>query len=504
MANLRQTLYAWRDNEAATRGVELFRILPNTALEEIVRSVPKTREELMAIKGIKDAKFAQFGQVILGLVANHTATALHGDVAPKTDDVPPAQKEEKKAFSVSAYLDIINRELWRLRARVQGEVTSFKFQGSAVYLALKDAADDSTLNVFMWTRDQVLSGIELREGLEIVIEGRSEIYKPSGRFSFRAETMELVGEGALKKAYDTLKKKLESEGLFDVARKRALPEFPERIGLITSRTGAVIHDFSTNLGRFGYTISFVDSRVEGTLAVKDILKAIELVQTKHIDVLVLIRGGGSLESLQAFNNEAVVRALIAVPVPVICAIGHDKDVPLAQLVADFAPSTPTAATTLLNKSWEDARHEMRLHEREIVSRYERVLWSNTDVIASTVAHIETFFGRIIKPIKALTQDFEGHTRTLESWFATTQRELQNTKKEMLRLSERGHSVQSALLEACTKSLAMHDPMRQLKLGYSILLRQGKVLRSVKQLAPGDNFDAQLSDGTLSATLNHKE
>lgn len=501
MANLRQTLYAWRDNEAATRGVELFRILPNTALEEIVRSVPKTREELMSIKGIKDAKFAQFGKVILELVAQHSASldAVSTSAKAVADDSAP-QKEEKRALSVSAYLDIINRELWRLRARVQGEVTSFKFQGSAVYLGLKDGADDSTLNVFMWARDQELSGIELKEGLEIVIEGRSEIYKPSGRFSFRAETMELVGEGALKKAYDALKKKLESEGLFELSRKRALPEFPTRIGLITSRTGAVIHDFSTNLGKFGFTIAFADSRVEGALAVKDILSAIAILKTKDLDALVLIRGGGSLESLQAFNNEAVVRALLTVPVPVICAIGHDKDVPLAQLVADYAPSTPTAAATLLNTSWEEAKHEMRILERELLTRYERVLWGNADNIRNMGMHIQDIFEQIIKPIMLLSQRFDGCIRTLESWLNAGIRDAQDTQKELWSLVGQRLKTETLALEALAKALAMYDPTRQLKLGYSILMKQGKILRSVSQIAPNERFEARLSDGTLTAQI----
>lgn len=493
-------MYAWRDNEAATRGVELFRILPNTALEDIVRSLPKSREELMAIKGIKDAKFAQFGKVILELVANHSSETSATPATKKEAEGTPS-KEEKRAFSVSAYLDIINRELWRLRARVQGEVTSFKFQGSAVYLGLKDATDDSTLNVFMWVRDQELSGIELKEGLEIVIEGRSEIYKPSGRFSFRAETMELVGEGALKKAYDTLKKKLETEGLFELSRKRVLPEFPQRIGLITSRTGAVIHDFSTNLGKFGFSISFADSRVEGALAVKDLLSAIELLKTKNLDALVLIRGGGSLESLQAFNNEAVVRALLTVPVPVICAIGHDKDVPLAQLVADYAPSTPTAAATLLNTSWDDAKHEMALLEREIFARYERSLWGSADGIRNMGVHIEEVFVRMMRPITLLTQNFEGCMRTCESWIEAGAREIRDTQKELWSKTSQGLKAEAVALDTFAKSLAMYDPMRQLQLGYSILMSGGKVVRSVTQMTTGERFEARLSDGTLSAQLD---
>jgi exodeoxyribonuclease VII large subunit len=186
--------------------------------------------------------------------------------------------------------------------------------------------------------------------MEVIVEGTPSIYIPNGRFNFGVNTIELVGEGALKMAYDKLKKKLDSEGLFDIERKKLIPELPERIGLITSETGAVIHDFLTNIGKYGFKIKFFNSRVEGQLAIKDLLSAIEYFEDKDIDVLVIIRGGGSLESLQAFNNEVLIRKIADFEKPVICGIGHDKDVPLCALVADLLVSTPTAVTTVLNRS----------------------------------------------------------------------------------------------------------------------------------------------------------
>ena len=305
MANLRQALYAWRDNEASKRSVELFRILPNTALDEIVRALPRSKEELTAIKGIKDAKYHAYGQSILALVDEYAGTnsgsivsdTTKGDGMERISSLQgegPVTKEGvvgETTFSVSNYLDIVNAALWRFSARVKGEVTSFKIQGSAIYMNMKDRDDDSIMNVFMWASDYQLSGIEVTEGLEVIIEGKSEIYKPNGRMNFRAQTIELVGEGALKKAYDLLKKKLDAEGLFAPEKKRPLPEFPERIGLITSKQGAVIHDFLNNLGKYGYHVRFTDARVEGIGAVKEILAAIKYFQDKDIDTLVVIRGG---------------------------------------------------------------------------------------------------------------------------------------------------------------------------------------------------------------------
>ncbi|MCX6791349.1 MAG: exodeoxyribonuclease VII large subunit, partial [Candidatus Gribaldobacteria bacterium] len=198
-------------------------------------------------------------------------------------------------------------------------------------------------------------------------------YTANGKFSFVAKTVELKGEGALKKAYDELKNKLEQEGIFDAETKKALPEFPRKIGVITSKQGAVIHDLLNNLGKFGFQIKMADSRVEGQEALGDLLSAIKTMSKQDIDLLVLMRGGGSLESLQPFNNEALIRAIVDFKVPIIVAIGHDKDVPLLALAADFAPSTPTAVTIALNKSWENALAQINLKERIILGKFSNAL-----------------------------------------------------------------------------------------------------------------------------------
>ncbi|OGZ07429.1 MAG: exodeoxyribonuclease VII large subunit [Candidatus Lloydbacteria bacterium RIFCSPHIGHO2_02_FULL_50_13] len=518
MTNLRQILYAWRDQKAAKRGVELFRILPNNALDEIVRSLPRTKEELTAIKGIKDAKYREFGKTIFAMVDEHMshqssvtghqqsqATSYksqkdtRSDIknqSPMSDLVSVAPEET--AYSVSTYLDIVNRELYRLHARVVGEVTSIKFQGSAVYVGLKDAEDESALSVFMWARDYTLAGVEIAEGMAVAVEGRSEVYKPSGRLNFRAETIELVGEGALKKTYDALKKKLDGEGLFAPEKKRPMPEYPERIGLITSKQGAVIHDFLNNLGKFGFKVQFADSRVEGAVAVKEILAAINYFSKQEIDTLVIIRGGGSLESLQAFNNERVVRAIAVFPQPVICAIGHDKDVPLAQLAADHAPSTPTATTTLLNQSWEEGRHAVRSFMKDIVGLYQNEVWLKKDELRTLDDGLRNDFARITELFTTIFRQFDttlflvqkALTKEIET-LRQRSAELVTAYGQHLKEVARGLSDMSRLLQ-------FHNPLRQLRLGYSILSKAGKVVRSTKDLPVGTHFEARLFDGTIEA------
>lgn len=507
--NIRQALYAWRADEAAKRAVELFRVLPSSALDEIVKVLPKTKEELIAIKGIKEAKYQLYGKTIFAIIEEYG-----GNVSPvrtvhsedEGGDMPRIgksylfEKQDEHVFSVGSYLDIVNNALWRLSARVKGEVTSFKFQGSALYLTIKDADDQSTMRVFMWISDFDLAGIELRDGVEVVIQGKSEVYKPTGGLSFRAETIELVGEGALKAAYEKLKKTLEGEGLFGIERKRQLPEFPERIGLITSRDGAVIHDFLNNLGRFGFHIRFMDSRVEGAMAVRDILAALNQLKHETLDVLVVIRGGGSLESLQAFNNERVVRAIATFPVPVVCAIGHDKDVPLAQLVADFAPSTPTACTALLNTPWEEVKTEFRSLESGIIHAEgtallhgERVIIDARALLFEKLSYLRAVFSdastAVVSCVPVLARAIEGY---------------KTVAQDTLRSSSLRYRSQLGLmsdtLTRFSSELKSRDPLRLLRLGYSIISQDRKILRSVAGIAKGDYFEARLSDGTLKAEV----
>lgn len=246
-------------------------------------------------------------------------------------------------LTVGEYLDRLNSVLKNQSAKIVGEVTEVKTGPSGhVYFSLKDEKVAALVPCVIWGSKYRAYGVELHEGLKIYASGLPNIYAPYGKFTFVADVLELAGEGALKAAYEKLRKKLESEGLFSPDRKRAIPQFPHRIGVITSRSGAVIHDFSVNLGKHGFQIIFVDSKVEGQEATDDLLSAVKFLATKSVDVLVVMRGGGSLESFQAFNNESLVRALSDFPAPVITGIGHEKDAPLSSLVSDVNVSTPTA------------------------------------------------------------------------------------------------------------------------------------------------------------------
>jgi exodeoxyribonuclease VII large subunit len=367
-------------------------------------------------------------------------------------------------------------------------------------VGIKDSRDESVMNVFMWTSDYTLAGIEIAEGLEVIVEGKSEIYKPSGRFNFRAHSIELVGEGAHKKAYDALKKKLDAEGVFTVERKRTLPEYPERIGLITSKTGAVIHDFLNNLGKFGFNVRLTDARVEGASAIRDILAAITYFKDQPIDVLVIVRGGGSLESLQAFNNELVVRAIAEFPKPVLCAIGHDKDVPLAQLAADYAPSTPTACTAILNHSWETAAGELNIIERDLVRQLGDRFWEIRSELQNAQTDLSENFAKLFMIFRTASESVRAYVPMLDAALLQAKKDSEETIRQASARYNTALQAMSETLKRFGVELETHNPLRQLKLGYSILSQGGKVLRSISGRREGEHFEARLSDGIINGII----
>ncbi|MFA5888750.1 MAG: exodeoxyribonuclease VII large subunit [Candidatus Paceibacterota bacterium] len=387
---------------------------------------------------------------------------------------------DSKIISVSQYLDKLNTTLKGERAKIIGEVSGFQEYPGRTYLyfSIKDSKDQSTVKCFMWKRDFHISGVALADGMEVIITAYPNIYKPNGGLTMQVELLELVGEGALQIAYEKLRKKLESEGLFLESRKRLLPDFPQRIGVITSKSGAVINDFLTNIGKFGYEIFFVDSRVEGQDAIKDLLSAVEILKHKNIDVLVIMRGGGSLESFLAFNNEMLVRTVAKFPVPVLTGIGHDKDVPLISLVSDKNVSTPTAVANLLNSTWDDALATVNLSEQKLISS----------------------FSSLLEVFKRAEQTVLYSLTRIESGIVRTKEVLAQSHKDLARGFGLVVGRANDFINQSEKSILQGDPQRQLSKGYSIVRHNGKVLRSIKNTKKNDMVDISLSDGIIKSRV----
>lgn len=396
----------------------------------------------------------------------------------------PAIREmlENNTFSISAYLKLLNSVLNSFEARIVGEVSEMKFGPSGhLYFSLKDKKDQSVLSCVIWNYDYRICGVQMREGLEIIAKGIPDVYPPTGRLSFKAKTIQLVGEGELKKEYEKLKKKLEDEGLFSPERKREIPSFVKNIGIITSRNGAVISDFLNNLGRFGFNIKFVDSRVEGMEAVKDLLMSIETMKRLDLDVLVIMRGGGSLESFLAFNNEALIREASSLPFPVIAALGHDKDVPLLALSADKMVSTPTAAANLLNQSWLEAEIELKKKEREIFGYF-----------SSFLSDYEYSFNNLFLKMRERLETVFSSFRMIEYKIRTVVPRL--LENEIRKMREKMVNMEKVVLN--------NDPARNLKLGYCIAQGKKGIIKSVKDVESGEMIGLKVFDGIINTQVKN--
>ena len=414
-------------------------------------------------------------------------------------------EQPEMVFSVGEYIEAVNSVLKKLKVKITGEVSSVKLGPTGhCYFTIKDSSPDkqgnSALDCIIWKYDYQICGVKLIEGLEVILSGEGRVYEVNGRFSFVAKTIELKGEGALKKAYEQLKKKLDDEGIFAQERKRPLPELPQKIGVITSKHGAVINDLLTNLGQFGFMIKMVDSRVEGQEAIGDLLGAVKAFRKQDIDVLVVMRGGGSLESLQAFNNETLVRAIVGFPCPVIAAIGHDKDVPLLALAADYICSTPTAAANIINKSWEMVLSRIKEQERFIFGGFNEIIFRAKNNLLRLFNDISGRLANFLTKHKGLEFALKNYLLRIEQSILSNKTSLENYQQKI----QNGFSAKLKeiiqRLYFIAQAVRARDPRNNLALGYCLARKNGKLVKTVDSLRLGDDFSLQIADGIVDSTV----
>ncbi len=492
--NLLQKLKEWRRNTANLEGVAAFQVFANKVLENIAEVKPANKDELMAIKGIRDRKFAKYGQEILAVISGNGESVK-----------PPNNTEQiEKPLSVGKYLDFLKRELGKFRARIQGEISSIDIRDRVIYFSLKDSGDESVINCLIWKSDYSLSGIKFEVGMEVILEGMPDIYKPNGRLSFKTSSVELVGEGALKKAYEQLKKKLSVEGLLLKERKRKIPDFPQKIGIITSRQGAVLADFLSNIGNHGFKIKMVDSRVEGQSAVRNLLLAVKTIKKKDVEVLVIMRGGGSFESLQAFNNELLIREIANFPVPVIAAIGHDKDLPLVSLVADLEVSTSSIAATTLSQSWKEVILFIERRERQIVDRYKENLENIDNLINKSTEVVKEYSDSVINKYKNIKNSLIVSMQNFKNSVINIKNNLDFSKQNLFDDFRNLLLKINQNLKNSENIISANNPERHLKLGYSIARINGRIIKSVDNVSIGDSMDSLVYNGEITSEIKNKK
>lgn len=411
---------------------------------------------------------------------------------------------------------------------VEGEISNCRPAASGhVYFTLKDAG--AQLPVVLFRRQAVLLRFRPEDGLHVLVRGKVSIYDQRGQMQLVAETMEPVGAGSLQLAFEQLKERLKAEGLFDAQRKRALPAYPRSVGIVTSPTGAVIRDFLNIVGRrhAGLNVLLCPAAVQGEAAAAEIVAAIECLNASGlVDVIVVARGGGSLEDLAAFNSERVARAIAASRLPVVSAVGHETDFTIADFVADLRAPTPSAAAELIT----DAQHRVGERLAEQQNRLRRaahfqLLQARQRLTQVSLARAESRIGAILHRLEQRLDDayqriesavlrgiHENHRRVAELGAAVLRqdprRRLAHAAQHVVAARTRlDHAMQRDLHDARVRLRALEarlhalSPLAVLERGYALVLdANGLVVRTTKQIAAGDRLTTRLSDGAFTSRV----
>jgi len=419
-----------------------------------------------------------------------------------------------------------------LQVWVEGELSSLSRPSSGHwYFSLKDSRCQVRCAMFRSFNQRVRE--TPREGDQVRIRGKVTLYENRGDFQIIVEQIEPAGTGALQQAFEALKARLQQEGLFDVARKKPLPTLPRRIGVVTSPTGAAIHDILTVLARRcpSIPVTLYPTAVQGKAATADIIRAIKAANTHaEADVLIIGRGGGSLEDLWCFNEEAVARAIAASALPTISAVGHEVDVTIADFVADLRAPTPSAAAEKISPDQDAWSKQLRESELRLAGATRRALTRIETSLrhlsarlrdprrelldkAQRMDELDLRLGKAIGQTLERSDTRASHlTRRLS--LQSPVRRLADSRDHLDSLNQRlGASVdqridrQNSRLEHLAQTLHVVSPLATLGRGYAIVQDdRGSIIRSAADLKTGDRVTARVARGRLEArvTAVHSE
>jgi exodeoxyribonuclease VII large subunit len=391
---------------------------------------------------------------------------------------------EQPPFSVSELTLRIKSSLEQQfpRVRVQGELSNVKFHSSGhLYFTLKD--ESAQLSAAMWRSRAGTLTFRPEDGMKVIARGPIKLYAPRGSYQIEVEHLQPVGVGELQMAFEHLKRRLAEEGLFDRARKRPLPLYPESIGIVTSETGAALQDIRSVLGRRmpNVELVLVPVRVQGPGAADEIARGIrELNAFGSVDVMIVGRGGGSLEDLWPFNEEIVARAIAVSKIPVISAVGHEIDFCIADFVADLRAATPSAAAELVVRD-----------RGELLESLRNISYTMNELLTDRVKSMREYFRSMIRsyafhrPLDLLRES----SQRLDE----LDRNLTNACTNALESAQQRHSVTGGSLEAL-------GPRNVLRRGYAIIRKEGRVVTRAAVLHPGDAAKIEFADGTAEATI----
>lgn len=430
--------------------------------------------------------------------------------------------------SLTKYLKLkFDKDPYLERVYLTGQVSNFRKRPSHQYFSLKD--DKAVIQATMWAGQFKKLGFELEEGMKINVVGRVQLYEPSGSYSIIIEKAEPDGIGALAVQFEQLKKKLTEAGYFDARHKQALPQFVKKIGVVTSPSGAVIRDIITTVARRfpGVEILLFPTKVQGDGAAQEVAANIAAAnQRDDLDLLIVGRGGGSIEDLWAFNEEIVVQAIFESRLPVISSVGHETDTTLADFVADSRAATPTAAAELAtpvtkadilawiaerqNRAYQAALRIIKQKEEQLNKSRGSVIFRQPERLydgylqkldkleTSLVASIRQQYGQAQQAEQLLAQRLE--SIDLTGKIQRYREIVEQNKRLLLSTMTSQYDSKVARFEKAQDALLSLDTSRIVARGYAIVQKNQKAISSTKQVEKGDLLQIQMQDGSLEVEV----
>ena len=412
---------------------------------------------------------------------------------------------------------------------IEGEISSFTAHSSGHwYFTIKDEKSSLSCVMFSFDNNKIL--FKPQVGDNLLINGKISLYSPTGRFQLNVKHIELAGEGALLRAFEQLKVKLEKEGLFDVENKKQLPQMPKKIGIITSSDGAVLQDVINVLGRRSPNIELIliQTAVQGEKASAEICAAIKKACSyKDLDAVILARGGGSIEDLWAFNNESVARCIHSSDIPIVSAIGHETDFTIADFVADLRAPTPSAAAEILSQSHSQLGESLIDFKRLIANATSSLLRKESQELQNLSKRLRNpgdklreFSQKLDNTEMYIKQSIQNHLLSQNNnlnFLSSNLLQLspvQNLQESKHKLSDLSQSL-TFLISQITKekkssllglssTLDAVSPLAVLNRGYSILTtKEGKVVTTEKEVKVGDELIAKLKEGEIRTEVLQK-
>ena len=414
------------------------------------------------------------------------------------------------------------------RVYLTGEISNFRLRPTHQYFSLKD--ENAIISATMF--QSAFKKIQFRpeEGMKVLVIGKVSVFEKSGQYQINIEHMEPDGVGALYLAYEQLKKKLEAEGLFSLPKK-PIPQFPKKIAILTSESGAVIQDIQTTVARRFPIVQLVlyPTVVQGVHAVNSILKNLNLVEQEDYDVVIIGRGGGSIEDLWAFNEEPVVRRVAELSIPVISSVGHETDTTLIDFVSDMRAATPTAAAEIATPVLMEIHQQLRnlktrleqVLSRQLQIKRERMqalvnasIFQNPEriyqVYQQRVDQLEMRLQQMMQQsVQHKRQQLVKHQHRLE--LGSPSRRVQTEKQALQYLSKRLEQAQGQLMkdkkqqfQRAIQQLDLLSPLKIMNRGYGILQQEETIIKSVDQLEVNQELTIQLVDGTVRSKVTSVE